>query len=92
MTALIHLNHTVMSLNDDYAGSDDEGSAGGGVLIFKADKKPTHVHRKQWKGCGCWLHLIALYLTKMRVTTFIFIKIRVQLCVHNNKNRTTLYL
>lgn len=31
--SLIHLNHTVMSLCDDYAGSDDVGSAAGGVLI-----------------------------------------------------------
>lgn len=36
--SLIHLNHTVMSLNDDYAGSDDEGGAGGGVLILKQTK------------------------------------------------------
>lgn len=37
--SLIHLNHTVMSLNDDYAGSNDEGSAGGSVLILKHRKK-----------------------------------------------------
>lgn len=34
--AVIHLNHTVMSRRDDYAGSDDAGCAGrGSVLVLK---------------------------------------------------------
>lgn len=34
--AVIHLNHTVMSRTDDYAGSDDAGCAGrGSVLVLK---------------------------------------------------------
>lgn len=37
--SLIHLNHTAMSLNDDYAGSDDVGSAGGAVLTLKSRQK-----------------------------------------------------
>ena len=39
MTALIHLNPTVVCLSDDDAGSDDEGSAGGGVMTLKHRQK-----------------------------------------------------
>ena len=46
--SLIHLNHTVMSFHDDYAGSHDEGSAGGCVLNLKQSQKPAaHAHRKK---------------------------------------------
>ncbi len=46
--SLIHLNHTVMSHDEDYASSNDEGIAGGNVLILKHRQKAvTHVHRKQ---------------------------------------------
>lgn len=50
--SLIHLNHTVLSPSDDYAGSYDEGSAGGGVLSTDKKKPTVHEHRGRDVSAG----------------------------------------
>lgn len=52
--SVIQLKHTVMSPHDDYAGSNDEGSAGGSVLILK-QIKVCSTHTEQ-RGCQSWLY------------------------------------
>lgn len=44
--SVIQLKHTVMSPRGDYAGSNDEGSAGGSVLILK-QIKACSTHRAE---------------------------------------------
>lgn len=56
--AVIHLNHTVMSRCDDYAGSDDAGGSGSGsVLVLKhRQEPPVHVHINHQRGRQRWLY------------------------------------